>query len=251
MKKVQDRMKDHGFLFKPDMIRALLEGHKTQTRRVLTRMNTNIDGHGRCSEEYWSGFDFKDAFVDPGPSPAGNPGPYLKAFNKIDGAQCRIYPTVFVGDRIWCREAWTEVMTRPFDKDSIKVVFKADGWQPKDSDYPIHWKSPLFMPKKYVRIWLDITEVRIQRVQEISQVDAIDEGIFALSNEWLWNAFPEYGEAYKKWRAEGNFTIRPPLGISPKQRFQASWNQINESRGYSWESDPWVFPYTFRRIQGE
>lgn len=88
------------------------------------------------------------------------------------------------------------------------------------------WSSPVHMPRWTSRITLEITDVRVQRVQEISEEDAIAEGI------------------------QLN-TLGPPATrgyYGPRNHFKHLWDSINAKRGYSWESNPWVWAVTFKRI---
>lgn len=74
-------MKEHPILFNGEMVRAYQDGRKSQTRRIVTARNSLVDGHVPSGAE-WAALDFASAWVDPGPSPAGNPGPYLKVSSR-------------------------------------------------------------------------------------------------------------------------------------------------------------------------
>ena len=104
-------MMDRPSLFSAQMVRALLDGRKTQTRRIITPGNSLFNG-GRWSalhkRQEW---DWEGAWVDGGPSPMGNPGPYLKlpwqaGDDDFQGSVHRIYPVIQPGDRLWVKEAW-------------------------------------------------------------------------------------------------------------------------------------------------
>ena len=101
-------MKEHGKLFNTAMVQAFLEGRKNQTRRVVDAHNSLVDGSG-MSKKRWeaAAFDLANATIDNGPSPAGNPGPYLKAAC-AEGTTHRIYSRVQPGDRIWVKEGYAE-----------------------------------------------------------------------------------------------------------------------------------------------
>ena len=105
-------------------------------------------------------------------------------------------------------------------KEKDIIWYFADGERPTEG-----WgkkRSPLFMPKWAARIWLEVTDIRVERLQDISEEDAIREGI-------------------------GNW-IQVQVDTEPSVVFKDMWDSINAKRGYSWESNPWVFVYDFRRI---
>ncbi|MCK5605675.1 hypothetical protein KAR91_27520 [Candidatus Pacearchaeota archaeon] len=97
-------MKDHPMLFKGDMVKAILDLRKTQTRRIITPRNSFLDGRPWEKRYKESKPDWDNAWVDSGPSPAGNVGPYLHLPFPELGTTHRIYPRYAVGDTIWVRE---------------------------------------------------------------------------------------------------------------------------------------------------
>lgn len=208
-------MKEHPLLFNADMVRALLAGRKTQTRRVIDAPNLLVDGNG-ISKKRWleAGFDLANAWIDNGPSPAGNAGPYLKATCAEDTTH-RLYPRMQPGHRIWVKETFEEGLCtkstlayrathKPSDLD--------EGW-----DEPIKWKPSIFMPRWASRITLEIVSVRPERLKDISEADAIAEGA-------EYNYYTTAVDAYR--------TI---------------WEQINGTD--SWEANPWVWVIEFQRAE--
>jgi hypothetical protein len=178
-------VRERPILFSGAMVRALLDGSKTQTRRVVTDFTSQ--GNWKPSQ-----CDLTTAWVDPGPSPAGNPGPYLKAHvtaRADDGIVDRIYPRWFPGDRLWVRETWKLTPMR----------------------------ATCTAPTR-----------RSVRVQDISEADAVAEGIAA------------YAEAYM---AKGN-----PRELTPVEQYQYLWDSLNAPRGYGWDANPWVWVLEFRRV---
>lgn len=173
-------MTDRPLDFSALMIRAILDGRKTMTRRVLSRANTYRDGMPWRGLPAWEAHDWNDAFVDDGPSPAGNPGPYLKVAYPPDGTRHRIYPIWQPGDRIWVREAW-QTLTEYNDrspKDILRssyIFYLAD----REGDGG-HWRErrrqSRFMCRWMSRITLTVTEVKVERLQDISEEDAGAEG---------------------------------------------------------------------------
>jgi hypothetical protein len=183
-------MKYHPIIFRSEMVRAILDGHKTQTRRIIKPqpelLDTTHPSHGLL-----------DTFI------------YKQ--EKYDGsdfiAECCPYGQV--GDRLWVRET--------FMIGADKTIY----YRANDNDLVTKWSPPIYMPRWASRITLEIIGIRIERVQEISLKDCLAEGYF-------------YG-----WDNGSNSIVY----------FQELWNSINAKRGYSWESNPYVWVLEFRRVQ--
>jgi hypothetical protein len=169
-------------------------------------------GNYRASELL---LDDPRVFVDPGPSPVGNPGPYLHATvnapkierrrgwkrgDRDDTCVERLYPRVFPGDRLWVREAF-----------QVESNFNMDG--PKVYPPPFSDGRPT----------LKVTAVRVQRLQEIPEADARAEGVPVRRYE------------------DGRGVETSADG------FRALWDSINGKRA-SWDSNPWVWVLEFRRV---
>ena len=179
-------MKEHPILFSGPMVRAILEGRKTQTRRV---MKLNMDG-GVYSEPR---------------CPDGVPG-----------------------DRLWVRETWADVrwMQEPehFPNGvSYRADCSADSLKLAEH-YGVRWKPSIHMPRWASRITLEVTEVRAQRLQDITEEDARAEGVNC---------------------AVGGF-----ITTNPVNAFHGLWDYINGKRA-PWDSNPWVWAVTFRRVDHE
>lgn len=186
-------MKAHGMLLSPPMARARAEKLKTQTRRAIGAYNSLVDGRG-VSAKNWAkyDFDFTQAWHDNGPSPAGNPGPYLHVPSRAYHTTHRIYPTVFPGDEIWWKETY-RIKAHGFTNSNtyLRLEYRADGGQKRvytkhdktceeilfTKAEPGPWKSSLLMPRKFSRTTDRVTRVRIERIQEITNEDALAEGV--------------------------------------------------------------------------
>lgn len=239
-------MTDRPLLLKGEMVRAVLreEGPKTQTRRIPTCANTLVDGRG-IGKKAWGAydFDFDKAYVDKGPSPAGNPGPYLQVPSKAYGTTHRLYPRIQPGDRLWVRETFGITSKRnpliiqdapmfeythysETEPDCLDgkydLLYRAT--QKIDPDFPIRWRPSIFIPRWASRILLEVTDVRVERVQEISEEDAKAEGILKSDG---WN---------------GN-------GMYYAVAFARLWDSINKERGFGWDKNPWVWVLGFKRIE--
>lgn len=203
--KSKSGMKERPILFSAPMVRAILDGRKTQTRRVIKPQ----------------------------------PGPGVNAFTpaEVNAAwqegwipvKC---PYGDSGDRLWVRENFAIVPAsayrmsegvqqtiNPNDRDMAAIY--AAGW---DRSIP-RWKPSIHMPHWASRITLEITDVRVERLNDISEADAIAEGCKGL------NCPPDH---------EGD--------VSPQEEFRDLWQSINAAK-HPWSSNPWVWVIAFKRVE--
>lgn len=232
-------VKEHNMGFKPSMVRAILDGRKTMTRRLITPRNSYYDG-GPVSKARWAELDWasQDIYADNGPSPSGNPGPYLHVPDKTGGAVHRIYPRYQPGDGLWGRETHAlENLT-----DGERIVWQADRaarWRNSDeifwleSNYqPAEWRPSIHMFRWASRINLEITAVRVERLQDISEEDAKAEGC---APAWL--------------DADDNETVHANQSPTYRRGFARLWRDINGIG--SWALNPWVWCISFRRLDAD
>lgn len=190
-------MKEHPILFTGAMVCAIREGRKTQTRRVIKpqpewKPEGGYDWYQRDRRELWQQYTAEEFLKR---SPYGVPG-----------------------DLLWVREAWTEwqFSTRGGRLLPKRVVYKADA--------ELHgtglWRPSIHMPRWASRITLEVTEVRVERVQEIEAEDCEAEGI----------ATPEYDMCDGAWR----------------DAFAETWDSINAKRGFGWKENPYVWVVGFK-----
>lgn len=194
-------MKEHPILFKDEMIRAILKGRKTQTRRVVKLPKNHV----------WGSFFDGQICPENDLSSLGYP---------VDELRC---PYGQPGDRLFVREAF-------------RLCAEADGIKPRDTDaaYRVWYEADaphqlgfgklrpsMFMPRWASRITLEMTGVRVERLQACNEVDAIAEGA--------------------PWAAFG-----APQEGSHKAGFAALWESINGPG--SWDANPWVWCINFRRV---
>jgi len=152
-----DMSPDFGMCFTAESARLIDSGAKTQTRRVLTAGNSRIDGHklrtplGYPLKEFWGLLDWESAYVDQGPSPAGNTGQYLHVPFPKEGTVHRIYPDYpREGDVFYVKQALTDSSGKG--------------------------RSARYMPRSAATIFCRVTRVRLERVQALTQEDAQAEG---------------------------------------------------------------------------
>lgn len=232
-------MADHPILFSAPMIRALLDGRKTQTRRVM-KPQPEPTGDGR-----WHVF---------------NAGGGTSGISAEDMPTCALdYLRIGVGDRLWVRETWfiatqysygitpggSEIAPPPLaHRNNDPVHYLADGdppncanrhygpdglrggWFAAPDPYAI-WdkKSSIHMPRWASRLTLIVTDVRVQRLQEISEEDAIAEGL-----EWV----------SPTWGIQGIANSWTGLAV---EAYAALWDHINGTG--AWETNPWIVAYSF------
>lgn len=212
-------MKYRPMLMSAPMVRAILDGRKTQTRRI----------------------------VKPAPEKIG------------EGYMLPLRPTCpygWVTDRLYVREAWRpeELGEQPRDElgdlesdflsgtDGIRYraddqflpiennqeaserwheLLRPDETWPKLR--PTRWRPSIHMPKWAARIWLEITAVRLERLQDISRGDCMEEGC----------PFPNMA-----------------AGPDPREWYSTLWDLLNEKRGYGWDVNPFAWVIEFRRVTG-
>jgi hypothetical protein len=231
--------KEHGLLFIAAMARAAVAGIKTQTRRLPTASNGLVDGVG-ISAKRWTAmqFDWSRAVIDAGPSPAGNAGPYIKVPAGNGETWHRIYPRYEVGDRIWGRE--TFALERQVEHGQLPPYGYERAWmsdpegmwlQPHykatdptpdlsyedtDGEPMCRWKPSIHMPRWAARIVRDITAVRVERLQDISEADAMAEGVHysllekiqAGQDRWARHAYKKLWESIN---GSGSWDANPPV----------------------------------------
>lgn len=201
-------------LFNTKMVRAILDGRKTQTRRVIKSKPTNP----RWNNVGWLGWD--------------------------DGHGYRMKPPCKPGDVLWVRETWNHVK---FGLGDWHYEYRADyddtsKW--RNGSFA-QWRPSIHMPRDAARIFLRVNDVQVERLNEISQSDAIDEG--ALTCDLC--ETDEYKESCEKAKREGS---KPPIGYSPRERFAALWDSTiknTEITKYGWAANPWVWVIKFERCE--
>lgn len=185
----QVAVKERGIIFSTDMVKAILDRTKTQTRRVIKPQPENglihFSLNGRI---YW-----RDVRLN---------------LNEIPWGDYKLCPYGQVGDRLWVKETFSTYPTH----------YRADGYELQDGEG--RWHPSIFMPRRVSRIDLEITDLRMERLQEITEGDAKREGD------------PQQGLI----ASENCHTVW----------FQSMWNFLNAKRGYEWEGNWWVWVLGFK-----
>lgn len=250
-------MKERPVLFSSPMVRAILDGRKTQTRRIVAPGNSTVNGripNAKHDAREWFdgwinlGFDDERVFADgksSGPSVAAGiclgSGRYLHVpvLNE-DGqrsyrVRCRWEP----GMRLWVRENFrvhknydeqppSELLNEP---EMASLHYEADC---PAYDHHGRLRPGMFMPRQFSRITLQITDVRVERIQEISENDAKAEGVRGYVEDGCW-VYEDYINGRGTWC------------MSAKGSFLTLWESLN---GYdSWERSVWCWVVSFKRVE--
>jgi hypothetical protein len=204
-------MTERPILFSTPMVKAILDGRKTMTRRAVSKNNSH------CGSMPFNVLDLSRAFST---ISFGNQSILKAPIVEEDGTLHRIWHKREVGDRLWVRETWQGT------KDCIS--YKAsDPQQVVEFNYE-PWRPSIFMPRWASRITLEITNVRVERLQDISAPDCVNEGI---------NTQGPYDVA-----------IYDEFSSHSIAQFAYLWDSIN-SKKYPWESNPWVWVIEFKRLE--
>ena len=215
-------MKERPIIFSTPMVQAIIEGRKTQTRRVV-KCDSNITGIA-TPEEWDAGPHPLKKFETWGPKNAV--ALFKNDRGTIFGLPC---PYGKPGDLLWVRE--THARIPHIMSVFAGVHYFSDGPMPTISechDAGLLKKYPsIHMPKWAARIWLEITGVMVERVQEISHADAVAEG-------------------YEECEPNNYGT-----GSRARDWFACLWDSINgKKEGCSWADNPWVWIVEFKRVEG-
>lgn len=198
-------MKERGMIFNGEMVRALLDGRKTQTRRPIKWKQTR--------------------FTEIGEREDGSKWPWSE---DAEHACDFWHPCPFgaVGDRIWVRETWARYN---IDQNSHDIAYRATT--PQDWPEEGRWRPSIHMPRWASRILLEITDVRVERLNAISQEDAQAEGLELTGWRPTYSDPDSGGEA-----------------LTPYDNFAQLWESIYGEE--SWKANPWVWVIEFKRVEG-
>lgn len=186
-------------LFFTEEVKAILEEKKTQTRRVIKPPKCTFL-LGLCKDGLNFGICGSNQVIVKKPSYQG-------------------------GEVLWVRETWANI--------EGEIQYKADTGNKYPGEWPEHekdnpdcprWRPSIHMPKEAARIFLDVKNIRVERLQDITEEDAIAEGVI-------------YGQGERRWTA--------------RSAFMDLWDTINKKRGYGWETNPWVWVIEFKKVESE
>ncbi|WP_411178240.1 hypothetical protein ACHQIY_15290 [Klebsiella pneumoniae] len=220
------KITERGMIFNGEMVRALLDGRKTQTRRIVKGTDSAVKF---CKE--WN-INGEEVFVVLGEKDHTGMNPVLGAISCPFGA---------VGNRIWEREAFR---VRSRATDVAILVYKAserNSWTEQTHRVPVavcnkpatpeKWTPSLHMPRWASRILLEITDVRVERLNAINEHDAQAEGVAKLRGGFWKHYQPGWTQHQ----------------LSARGSFVTLWKSIYGDE--SWNSNPWVWVIKFKRIE--
>lgn len=176
-------MTERPILFNGDMVRAILRGQKTQTRRPVKPQPDMVRPRKRFDDARWKSWS----------CPLGKPG-----------------------DRLWVRETFA------YEPD-FGVAYRADEGDEFPGMERQKWTPSIHMPRALSRITLGITAVHPERVQDITEDEAIKEGVVD--------------------------PVMGTYGMNPKTVFRDLWNDIYAKTGFGWDANPWVWVINFKRVE--
>ncbi len=221
------KITERGMIFNGEMVRAILDGRKTQTRRLLNKAtgpSLSVD----IAEDPPGVAELSWLYGD---------GPGYEVHERIKLVSC---PYGKPGDRIWVRETWAEAGARAPELQ----LYRANYPEHVPSHYEnlppaeeIRWTPSIHMPRWASRILLEITDVRVERLNGISEAEAEAEGIDM-------EALADSQDCYDC-IADHNMTGRP----TAKGAFKYLWESIYGVD--SWQANPWVWVIEFKRIEGD
>lgn len=224
--------RDIPILMSAPMVRATLSGTKTQTRRVLKQANGPSLSVG-MDEAAPGVAELSWLYGD---------GPGHEVYEAIKRVRC---PYGAPGDRLWVREAWRSAKSLDIlaPRDLLRespLWYEADGAENyavvAEVDKPGRLRASMHMPRAASRITLEVTDVRVERLQEISEADAIAEGIERTV----------IGDDWRRYSDTASELAGLPPCLTPRASYQSLWELINGPG--SWEANPWVWVVEFRRV---
>ena len=260
-------MSEYQIIFSTEMVSAILDGRKTQTRRVIKPQP--VDEFGKICECKVLGPEFYSPVVvdrhgeeQPGKeiygvydeygewgvkSPYGSPGDLLyvretwrPADRLIDGFER------MKGGEYWIQyKAGGAVYNVDWDTDKVDQDYDADSPEKLKGTFSIdpkfgRWLPSIHLPKNYSRLWLRVLDVRVERVRDITPKDASAEGCSGLAGMVGINT---------AMLVTNTNSIEEAQDVALIDDFAYLWDSINAKRGYGWKVNPWVWVIEFEKVQ--
>lgn len=211
-------VREKPILFSAPMVQAILAGRKTMTRRVVKPQPP----HGKKPWE--CGYSRTGWAMGEDPAVVFPAGCYCSELIRC--------PYGFPGERLWVRETWRCFGGREYEyqQHQPSIVYRATASLLEGTEGD--WRPSIHMPRWASRIALEIADIRVERLREISEADAMAEGIV-----------PTWPDGVPI-RHDGT-------GGICREAFAELWDKLNAARGFAWEANPWVWVIVFRRVETE
>ncbi len=222
-------------LFSTEMVQAILEGRKTQTRSILKLQpdfNKAWKNLGFSENKFGIKTDLEIPEIDVTGNFLGVSSPIeIDGFKATGMCIPNIPIKIHKGDILWVRESFAKPPIYAF---GVKYIYKA-GF----NESICGWKPSIHMPKEAARIFLEVSNVRVERLRDISEDDAIAEGIDK-KGDLYFNYFESklLGKGLQK-----EYFYKE----IPKVSFMSLWSKINGID--SWKANPWVWVYEFKIVE--
>ena len=215
-------MTERPIIFSDEDVRAIIEGRKTTDRQVIEGLGnkwhyTQLLGDWGLSEPP----ELKDGVL------------YWRLQTDVDDDRMFEQKCPWeVGDILWVRETWSQ-----HEGAVGGIIFKARC--PEKLAATKRWEPPIHMPRAVARLFLEVKDIRVERLQEITEEDAMNEGI---SSERALEIGAE--QFIPTFYDPGGDDVRPDY----KEAFSEFWDSIKAKCGYGWDINPWVWIVTFERV---
>ena len=212
-------------LFNTEMVRAILDGRKTCTRRVIKP---------QPDEKHTYPFGFVTDSTE-----KKEVGCFGFAANEYGGSIQYVKPPYRYapGDILYVRETW---------KKAPKGYYYYEDWQRNDIADVTKWKPSIHMPKEAARIWLNVTDVRVEWLQEMKPVDVIKEGAYPD----CWDCLNTYGESGSQccYGTEEQCSQCDEVMMEWEKLWNSTIKKSDIDR-YGWDANPWVWVIEFERCK--
>lgn len=235
-------MKERPILFSAPMVLAILDGKKTQTRRVMKPQPLIHDFCEGGKKPALEGEFVRTGMIAVGCDIANQAMRYVNC------------PYGNKGDQLWVRETFATLSNGDFlpvkpdsiNSGSVDIRYRADD--------PLHdvsadirgygWRPSIFMPRWANRITLEITDIRVERLQEINEIDTEAEGIKLIDHNCFENYLVDKNWIYQGMNRNGVHAVENPI-----MSYASLWESINGIG--SWDANPWVWVIEFKRCEHE
>jgi hypothetical protein len=235
-------MTDRPIIFSAEMVRAILKGRKTQTRRIATNLPPPPENAIHPNHERLHPAPYLDAYCSEKKTPQNPRGmSAMWCWWTPDNRMGREFRCRYgqPGDQLWVRETWGAVWPadEPVPLRQCEIEYRADlppGCTDRPGEWPADegngpevpkWRPSIHMPRWASRITLRITDIRVERLQSVSHEECEAEGCPGGHG-----SIPGY-----------------PYSATPREHFQTLWNHINGPG--AWEANPWVWVISFERVK--